>query len=88
MQIKIFDDKGVLCRTAAEHAARPLRACIAGEGVARIVAATAASQFEFLEAFTSATEIAAASVAAICLVFFAAGGNKEHGSRAVSRIPM
>jgi glucosamine-6-phosphate deaminase len=57
LQIKIFEDKAVLGRTAAEHAARSLRAYIAGEGVARIVAATGASQFEFLEALTSATEV-------------------------------
>jgi glucosamine-6-phosphate deaminase len=57
LQIKICNDKAVLGRAAAEHAARSLRAYIAGEGVARIVAATGASQFEFLEALTSATEI-------------------------------
>ena len=57
MQIKIFEDKAVLGRTAAEHAARSLRAYIAGEGVARIVAATGASQFEFLDALTSAADI-------------------------------
>src|SRR5258705_12622721 len=42
---------------AAEHAARSLRQVLAAKGEARIVAATGASQFEFLEALTSAPGI-------------------------------
>src|SRR5467141_3700820 len=38
---------------AAEHAARTLRQVLADAGKARIIAATGASQFEFLEALTS-----------------------------------
>lgn len=57
MQIKVLEDKSSVGRTAAEHAAASLRAAIRGQGVARIVAATGASQFEFLEALTSAPNI-------------------------------
>jgi len=57
MQIKILEDKQSLGRTAAEHAARSLRAALREQGQARIVAATGASQFEFLDVLTSATGI-------------------------------
>jgi glucosamine-6-phosphate deaminase len=57
MQIKIFEDKVSLGRTAADHAAKSLRACIANQGRARIVAATGAAQFEFLDALTSSADI-------------------------------
>src|SRR6266404_883341 len=42
---------------AAEHAARSLRQVLADAGEARIIGATGASQFEFLEALTSAPGI-------------------------------
>jgi glucosamine-6-phosphate deaminase len=58
LQIKILEDKNLLGRTAGEHAAESLRACIASQGQARMVVATGASQFEFLDALTSAAEIA------------------------------
>ena len=57
MQIKIFEDKNSLGLAAAEHAAKSLRGAIRDNGQARIVAATGASQFEFLDALTSAPEI-------------------------------
>ena len=57
MQIKIFEDKTLLGQTAAEHAANSLRKVIRGQGVARLVAATGASQFEFLDALTTAPDI-------------------------------
>jgi len=57
LQIKVFEDKRSLGLAAAEHAAKSLRAAIRDNGVARIVAATGASQFEFLEALTSAADI-------------------------------
>ena len=57
MQIKILADKQALGRAAAEHAAKSLRAALRENGAARIVAATGASQFEFLDALTSAAEI-------------------------------
>ena len=58
MQIKILEDKPAAGQAAAEHAANSLRAAIKAQGAARVVAATGASQFEFLEALTSAPGIA------------------------------
>jgi glucosamine-6-phosphate deaminase len=57
LQIKIFEDKPTLGRTAAGHAAESLRRCIREKGSVRLVAATGASQFEFLDALTSTPEI-------------------------------
>jgi 6-phosphogluconolactonase/glucosamine-6-phosphate isomerase/deaminase len=57
LQIKILDDKKALGQAAAEHAAKSLRAVLRENGVARVVAATGASQFEFLDSLTSATDI-------------------------------
>jgi len=50
MQIRILDDKTALGRAAAGRAAAVLREAIAGRGHARAIAATGASQFEFLDA--------------------------------------
>ena len=52
MLIKVFHDKPSLGKAAAEQAATAIRRAIAERGQARIVAATAASQLEFLEALT------------------------------------
>jgi len=57
LQIRILADKVLMGNAAAEHAARSLRQVLAVQGEARIVAATGASQFEFLEALTSAPGI-------------------------------
>jgi glucosamine-6-phosphate deaminase len=57
LQIKIFEDKTLLGQTAAEHAANSLRKVIRAQRLARLVAATGASQFEFLDALTSAPDI-------------------------------
>jgi glucosamine-6-phosphate deaminase len=57
LQIKILEDKQSLGRTTAEHTARSLRVAIRDRGLARIIAATGASQFEFLEALTRAPDI-------------------------------
>jgi glucosamine-6-phosphate deaminase len=57
LQIKIFEDKPTLGRSAAEHAAESLRRCILEKGSVRLVAATGASQFEFLDALTSTPRI-------------------------------
>jgi len=57
MVIKIYDDKISLGRAAAEQAAVSLRNAIEGRGGARIIAATGASQFEFLDAFTAMPKI-------------------------------
>jgi glucosamine-6-phosphate deaminase len=57
LKIKILADKESLGRAAADHAARSLRRVIHDQGNARIIAATGASQFEFLDALTSAPDI-------------------------------
>src|SRR5438552_16440405 len=46
-----------MSQAAGRHAAQALRAAIASRGDARIVAATGASQFEFLNALTAAPDI-------------------------------
>jgi glucosamine-6-phosphate deaminase len=53
MVIKCFSDKRDMAKVAAEQAAAELRGVIDKRGKARIVAATGAAQFEFLEALTS-----------------------------------
>lgn len=50
MRVEIFDTKRELGEAAAREAAEIIRAAIAERGEARAVAATGASQFEFLEA--------------------------------------
>jgi glucosamine-6-phosphate deaminase len=57
VQIKIFEDKSTLGKTAAEQAANSLRGYINAQGYVRLVAATGASQFEFLKDLTSAPGI-------------------------------
>ena len=52
MLIKIFKDKVSLGRAAAEQAASAIRKAISERGHARVVAATAASQLQFLDALT------------------------------------
>jgi glucosamine-6-phosphate deaminase len=52
MLLRVFDDKSVLGQAAAAQAAAAIRRAIADRGEARIVAATAASQLEFLDALT------------------------------------
>lgn len=53
MTVKVYDDKRALGRAAAEHAAASIRKAIREFGTARIIAATGASQFEFLDALTA-----------------------------------
>jgi glucosamine-6-phosphate deaminase len=50
--LKIFNDKKALSKAAADHAASAIREAIAQKGSARIVAATAASQIDFLDTLT------------------------------------
>lgn len=57
MLLKVFPDKSSLSHAAAEQAATAIRTAIARHGHARIVAATAASQIEFLDALTKAPGI-------------------------------
>jgi len=52
MQIKTFSDKNTLGARAAEQAAGLLRRAIQERGRARIIAATGAAQFEFLQVLT------------------------------------
>ena len=57
MHLRIFDGRDSLGRAAAEQAAAAIRRAIAENGHARIIAASAASQFEFLEVLTKAKDI-------------------------------
>jgi glucosamine-6-phosphate deaminase len=53
MLLKVFNDRAALGRAAAEQAAAAIRLAIAERDHARIIAATAASQLEFLDALTN-----------------------------------
>jgi glucosamine-6-phosphate deaminase len=57
MLVKVFDDKVSLGNSAAAQAAAAIRSAIANRGQARVVAASAASQFEFLAALTAVPDI-------------------------------
>jgi len=57
VRIEIFDDKMLLSKAAAQHAMRVLRKVIHEKRSARLIAATGASQFEFLDALTAAPDI-------------------------------
>ena len=57
VRIRTYVDRSTLSRAAAGHAARALRTAISERGDARLVAATGASQIEFLQALTSAPGI-------------------------------
>ena len=57
MLIKAFEEKKDLGRAAAEQAAASIRNAIRESGRARIIAATGASQFDFLEVLTKAEDI-------------------------------
>jgi len=53
MVFEIFNDKDALATAAAAEAANAIRRAAADQGKARIIAATGASQFKFLEVLTS-----------------------------------
>jgi glucosamine-6-phosphate deaminase len=57
MLLKLFRDKVSLGQAAAEQAAAAIRRAIAERGAARIIAATGASQFEFLDALAQSSGI-------------------------------
>jgi glucosamine-6-phosphate deaminase len=57
VQLKIFEDKMGMAKSAAEYVASLLRRTIAANNRARIVTATGAAQFDFLDALTSAPGI-------------------------------
>jgi len=67
MLIKVFEDKKTLGRAAADQAATAIRRAISERGTARIIAATAASQLEFLDALTKSPGIDWAKVEAFHL---------------------
>jgi glucosamine-6-phosphate deaminase len=57
VEIRIFDTKAEMARAAAERAAAAIRAAIAERGRAHVIAATGASQLEFLDALAREKEI-------------------------------
>lgn len=62
VQIKTYVDRQTMSRAAARHAARVLRHALGAWNHARIIAATGASQFDFLEALTATSDIEWANV--------------------------
>ena len=57
MQTRIFEDKAELSKAAAEHAGAVLQRLLKEKSCVRLVAATGASQFEFLEKLTGSPGI-------------------------------
>ena len=57
MQLHVFDDPATLGRVAATVAAEIIADSIAARGRARIIAATGASQFQFLSALVERREL-------------------------------
>lgn len=57
MILRVFEDKVLLGQAAAKQAAAAIRRAIAERGVARVVAASAASQIQFLESLIAADGI-------------------------------
>ncbi len=57
MKLRVVGEKEELGKAAALHAATAIRRAINDRGLARIIAATGASQFDFLDALTATTGI-------------------------------
>jgi glucosamine-6-phosphate deaminase len=57
LQVKVISNKQTLGKIAGQHAANSIRVAIKDKGTARIIAATGASQFEFLDALTEEPQI-------------------------------
>src|ERR1043166_6457421 len=57
MDVRIFETKSEMAAAASDQAAASLRQAIAARGRAHVIAATGASQFEFLEALVRAPGI-------------------------------
>jgi glucosamine-6-phosphate deaminase len=57
VKLAIYPERQTMSRAAAARAAQTLRETIRANGYARIIAATGASQIEFLEALTAAPDI-------------------------------
>jgi glucosamine-6-phosphate deaminase len=53
MKVKTYVDRATMSRAAARHGARALQDAIAARGSARLIAATGASQLDFLAALTA-----------------------------------
>jgi glucosamine-6-phosphate deaminase len=62
MNLRVFDDKRELGREAARQAASAIRDALREHNTARIIAATGASQFDFLDALTEEADIDWANV--------------------------
>ena len=57
MDVRVFESKAALGAAAARDAAEAIAAAMTARGCARIVAATGASQFEFLDELTRTPDI-------------------------------
>lgn len=57
MEIRVFSSREGLAQAAAAHAAILMSEAISRRGIARIIAATGASQFDFLDALTQTSAI-------------------------------
>jgi glucosamine-6-phosphate deaminase len=57
MEVKVLSDKAAVGRAAADQAAEAIRNALAARGAAHVIAATGASQFEFLDALARAPGI-------------------------------
>jgi glucosamine-6-phosphate deaminase len=57
VDIRVFDDSSTLGRHAAADAAIAIRDAVAARGLARIIAATGASQFQFLAHLTATPDL-------------------------------
>jgi glucosamine-6-phosphate deaminase len=57
MDVRVYDTKAAMGEAAAAQAAASLRDAIARQGIARVIAATGASQFEFLDRLVAAPGI-------------------------------
>src|ERR1700730_11218531 len=57
VEVNVLKSRSALGEAAGKHAAQSLRHVLSTPGMARIVAATGTSQFEFLEALTGAADI-------------------------------
>jgi len=57
MNVQVFDTKSEMAAAAASHSAAIVRAAVAARGEACVVAATGASQFEFLDALAAEPDV-------------------------------
>ena len=80
MQIRTYIDRPTMGRAAARHAVRVMQDAIAARGQARVIAATGASQFDFLEALTHIHPAVVVVVWVPVIVWFAADAWLARGS--------